>query len=78
MEQIKKLIQHMGVNPRNGRFPEARRVLEAYGWAVDTSVGAHDTFLQGKRRVVLVKPHGGHKTLHPKDVQTVRPVSEEQ
>ena len=45
MNRIKKLIQQMGVNPRNVRFPEARRVLEAYGWAVDNIVGSHDTFL---------------------------------
>jgi predicted RNA binding protein YcfA (HicA-like mRNA interferase family) len=78
MDRIKKLIQQMGVNPRNVRFPEARRVLEAYGWAVDNIVGSHYTFLKGKRRVVLVKPHGGHKTLHPKDVKKVLHVIEEQ
>lgn len=77
MDRTKKLIQDMGVNPRNVRFTEAQRVLEAYSWTVDNIVGSHYTFLKGKRRLVLIKPHGGRKTLHPKDVKKVLQAIEE-
>ncbi len=77
MSRIEKLVQRMAANPRNVRFAEARRVLEAYSWAVDNIVGSHYTFLRGRRRLVLVRPHGGRKTLHPKDVKKVLEAIEE-
>lgn len=61
----------MATNPRDVRFAEARRVLEFYGWTVDNIVGSHYTFLKGRTRLVLVRPHGGRKSLHPKDVKKV-------
>lgn len=61
----------MTINPRGVRFAEARRVLEADGWIVDNIVGSHYTFLKERRRLVLVRPHSGRKTLHPKDVKKV-------
>ncbi|MBI4525319.1 MAG: type II toxin-antitoxin system HicA family toxin [Deltaproteobacteria bacterium] len=71
MPRIEKLIQRMVVNPRDVRFSEARRVLEFHGWVVDNIVGSHYTFLKGRMRLVLVRPHGGRKSLHPKDVKKV-------
>ncbi len=71
MSRIEKLVQRMAANPRNVRFAEARRVLEAYNWAVDNTVGSHYTFLKEGKRLVLIRPHGGRNTLHPKDVKRV-------
>jgi predicted RNA binding protein YcfA (HicA-like mRNA interferase family) len=71
MSRLEKLIQRMATNPRNVQCAEARRVLEAYNWAVDNIVGSHYTFLKGKKRLVLVRPHGGRYALHPKDVKKV-------
>lgn len=50
MSRLEKLIQGMATNPRNVRFAEARRVLEAYNWAVDNIVGALH-FLERKKAV---------------------------
>lgn len=71
MSRLEKLIQRMATNPRNVRFAEARRVREAYNWAVDNIVGSHYTFLKGRKRLVLIRPHGGRNTLHSKDVKKV-------
>lgn len=71
MSRLDKLVRRMAANPRNVRFAEAQHVLEAYNWAVDNIVGSHYTFLRGRTRLVLVRPHGGRKILHPKDVKKV-------
>lgn len=71
MSRVDKLIQRMAANPRDVRFAEAPRVLEAHNWAVDNIVGSHYTFLKERKRLVLIRPHGRHTTLHLKDVKKV-------
>lgn len=71
MSGIEKLVRRIAANPRHVRFAEAQRILEAHNWAVDNTVGSHYPFLKERKRLVLIRPHGGRNALHPKDVKKV-------
>ena len=70
MGRREKLLEKMRNSPGRIRFGEVDALLRYEGFIRFNQRGSHCTYhrLDG-RLLTIVKPHGGHKTCHPADIQ---------
>ncbi len=71
MERLKR-------NPKGIRFQDLERIILRAGFVLDRTRGSHCVYVRGGRVLTVVKPHGKHKTCHPKDVRDVLRFLEEE
>jgi len=57
--------------PRNITFEEVDTLLRGEGWEVVNIVGSHFLYNKQGQKLIVVKPHGPRKTLHPKGVKKI-------
>jgi len=69
MSRRDKLIEKMRRNPGNILFEEIESLLRYEGFVLFNQRGSHCTFHRSDGKVLtVVRPHGGRKTCHPKDI----------
>lgn len=79
MEEAPDELERLRRNPRGIRFSDLERFILRAGFVLDRARGSHHVYVHGNRVLTVVKPHGRHKTCHPRDVRDViRFLEEEQ
>lgn len=71
MRARNKLLRRLREASRNITFEEVDTLLKSEGWRVVNITGSHFLYDKKGRKLVVVKPHGSHKTLHPKGVKKI-------
>ncbi|MGO9463876.1 MAG: type II toxin-antitoxin system HicA family toxin [Isosphaeraceae bacterium] len=72
MSRRDKLLEFMRSMPGEVRFTQLRALLRYEGFEVVNIRGSHFTYQHDDGRLlVVVRPHGKHKTCHPRDVRKV-------
>lgn len=67
-----KFVEKMKRSPRNIRFDELDRFLQAEGFAAAPQGGSHVVYRrEDGAKVTIVRPHGGAKTVHVAAVKQV-------
>jgi predicted RNA binding protein YcfA (HicA-like mRNA interferase family) len=61
----------MRENPRSLSFGEIDAFLKREGWRVVNVTGSHFLYDKLGQKLLVVKPHGSRKTLHPKGVKKI-------
>lgn len=70
MSRREKLIAKMRATPGNIRYGQVSALLKYEGFVLFNQRGRHCTFHhQDGRLLTIVKPHAGHKTCHPADIE---------
>ncbi len=71
MSRRAKLLEKMRTDPGGIRFAEVVALLLAEGFVRSNAKGSHRIFRRPAdgRIVTLVKPHGGRKTCHAKEIR---------
>ena len=72
MSRREKLLGKMRNTPGKIRLSEVEALLGFEGFVVVNRRGSHDTYQRADGRIiVLVRPHGGRTTCHPRDVRRI-------
>jgi predicted RNA binding protein YcfA (HicA-like mRNA interferase family) len=72
MSRREKLLDKMRKTPGKIRLSEVEALLGFEGFDVVNRRGSHDTYQRTDGRVlVIVRPHGGRTTLHPRDIRRI-------
>ena len=72
MSRRDKLLGLMRTTPAAVRFAQLQALLKYEGFQVINKRGGHFTYHHDDGRLlVVVRPHGRHKTCHPRDVRRV-------
>jgi predicted RNA binding protein YcfA (HicA-like mRNA interferase family) len=62
----------MRTTPADVRFAQLQALLKYEGFQVINTRGSHFTYHHDDGRLlVVVRPHGRHKTCHPRDIRRV-------
>ena len=77
MRAREKLLRRMQQAPRSITFEEVDNLLKSEGWRVVNVAGSHFLYDKQGHKLLVVKPHGSHKTLHPKGVKKILKAIEE-
>ncbi len=64
-------LQRLKRDPKGVRFSELERIILRTGFVLDRTRGSHHVYVRGNRVLTVVKPHGGRKACHPRDVRDV-------
>ena len=77
MTKREKLLQKMRSSPGSKRFSEAEALLRAEGFVLFNRGGSHCVYHHPSGILLtIVRPHGGRKTCHPRDIQKLLEVLE--
>jgi predicted RNA binding protein YcfA (HicA-like mRNA interferase family) len=72
MSRRDKLLDKMRRTPAKIRIGEVEALLRFEGFDVINRRGSHDTYRRADGRVlVVIRPHGGRTTCHPRDIQRI-------
>jgi len=67
-----KLLELMRPTPDAVRFTQLQALLKYEGFQIINKRGSHFTYHhEDGRLLVVVRPHGRHKTCHPRDIRRV-------
>jgi predicted RNA binding protein YcfA (HicA-like mRNA interferase family) len=70
MSQRDKLIEKMQKSPGSVRFSEVEAILRHFGFIEFNAKGSHRSYHSPDGRLLtIVKPHGGRRTCHAKDIK---------
>lgn len=64
-------LERLKRNPKGVRFADLERIILRAGFVLDRIRGSHHVYVRGGRVLTVVKPHGRHKTCHPRDVRDI-------
>ena len=72
MSRREKLLDKMRRTPDKIRPSEVEALLRFEGFEVVNRRGSHDTYRRPDGRIlVVVRPHGGQATCHPRDIRRI-------
>ena len=72
MSRREKLLDRMRKTPDQIRVTMVEALLRFEGFILVNRRGSHDTYRRADGRIlVVVRPHGGKKTCHPRDIRRI-------
>ncbi len=72
MSRRDKLLDKMRTTPDKIRITEVEALLRFEGFDLINRRGSHETYRRADGRVlVVVRPHGGRTTCHPRDIRRI-------
>jgi len=79
MSRHDKRLESLRRSRKNVRFDDLFAVLVGIGWVLTNDEGSHFRYEDPDNPedfAIIVRPHGGHKTMRPQDVRKVLAIVE--